>query len=240
MPVRVTIHQPEHLPWLGFLAKAASADCFILLDTVPYRHHYFQNRNRVLANGAPVWLTVPVKHRGHLQTAIAEMEIDNSRPWKRKYIGRLEDAYRRAPQGDEVIPPLRRLIERAESRLLDLNLAIMGWLFGIFAITTRTILASELPRRGTRSELLASLADAVGASTYLSGPSGREYLDRSAFVGSGIAVEFYDFAHPSYPQGPTREFVPNLSAIDLIAHRGTEGSREVLASAVSASSLSRE
>jgi hypothetical protein len=238
--VRVTIHQPEHLPWLGFLAKAASAERFILLDTVPYRHHYFQNRNRVLADGAPVWLTVPVKHRGHLQTAISEVEIDNSRPWKRKYVGRLEDAYRRSPHADAVIPPLGRLIERAESRLLDLNLAIIRWLFDTLAVTTATNLASELPREGSRSELLASLSRTVGASTYLSGPSGRDYLDRSPFRMSGIAVEFYDFAHPSYTQGSSNDFVANLSAIDLIAHRGTEGSREVLAAAMSASSLSTE
>ena len=30
----VTIHQPEHLPWLGFLDKADYSDILVLLDDV--------------------------------------------------------------------------------------------------------------------------------------------------------------------------------------------------------------
>jgi len=31
--VIITIHQPEHLPWLGFFDKIRQADVFVLLDT---------------------------------------------------------------------------------------------------------------------------------------------------------------------------------------------------------------
>ena len=58
--MRITIHQPEHLPWLGLLSKISAAELLVVLDSVPYRKNYFQNRNRVLINGVPTWLTVPV------------------------------------------------------------------------------------------------------------------------------------------------------------------------------------
>ena len=41
----------------------------------------------------------------------------------------------------------------------------------------RTVRASELTVSGARSELLLAICQSVGADRYLSGISGREYLD---------------------------------------------------------------
>ena len=37
--MKVAIHQPHYLPWLGYFAKWAAADLFILLDVVQYEKH---------------------------------------------------------------------------------------------------------------------------------------------------------------------------------------------------------
>lgn len=236
--MRLTIHQPEHLPWLGFLAKAAAADELVLLDTVPYRHHYFQNRNKVLLAGAPAWLTVPVQHRGHLERSIRDMVIDEGRPWRRQYLGRLRDAYRRAPGADDVIPALTALVEQAGPSLAGLNEAIIAWLFELLGVTTPVRRASDLEARGQRSELLSRLAAERGASRYLSGPSGRDYLSAEPFAERGIQVEFYDFVHPTYPQPGEPEFVSHLSAVDLVASVGAASARRVFDEAVASSSIS--
>jgi len=31
----VAVHQPNYAPWLGFFAKVAAADVFVLLDDAP-------------------------------------------------------------------------------------------------------------------------------------------------------------------------------------------------------------
>ena len=57
----LTIHQPEFIPWLGFLDKASLADTIVLLDNVQYRHKYFQNRNKIKdINGKDIWLNIPI------------------------------------------------------------------------------------------------------------------------------------------------------------------------------------
>ena len=38
----VTIHQPEHMPWLGFFNKAINSDLFVILDSVQYEKNYFR------------------------------------------------------------------------------------------------------------------------------------------------------------------------------------------------------
>jgi WbqC-like protein family len=235
----VTIHQPEHLPWLGFFAKAASADQLILLNTVPYRHGYFQNRNRLSHDGKPTWLTVPVRHRGHLSKPIREIEIDErGRRWRRQYLGRLEDALRNAAHAEDVLMPLTRIIEQASGELCDLNLRIIGLLSELLDVQTPAKLASELDVGGSSTDLLVGLCERTGADVYLSGPSGRDYLDLEHFRRRAIAVEYFRFAHPNYPRG-REPWMEGLSSVDLIAHVGIERARDVLRHAVDASELER-
>ena len=234
--MRVTIHQPEHLPWLGFFAKAASSDLFILLDTVAYRHGYFQNRNRLSQQGQLVWLTVPVQHRGHFGEPIRDIRIDHRHSWRRRYLGRLEDSFRRAPQGNAVTEPIRELVCADTTHLLDLNMQIIEWLCKLFGIRTQIILASQLTSTGRKSELLAALAAEVGANVYLSGPSGEGYLDLDPFRERSVAVEYFEFNHPRYPRDP-EPWISHLSAVDLVANLGQEDAARTLRGATSASQL---
>ena len=59
----------------------------------------------------------------------------------------------------------------------------------------------------------------VGATTYLSGPFGRDYLDVERFERSGIRVLFHDYAPPEYSQAHAG-FEPAMSVLDLILTHG--------------------
>ena len=74
--MRVGIHQPEHLPWLGFFHKMSMSDCFVLLDNVAYSKNDFQNRNRIRTSGTVAgwcWLTVPVLTKGRSGQKISDV-----------------------------------------------------------------------------------------------------------------------------------------------------------------------
>ncbi len=56
--MRITIHQPEHLPYMGFFQKASVADVLVILDNVKFRKNYFQNRNKIKnLKGGDEWIT---------------------------------------------------------------------------------------------------------------------------------------------------------------------------------------
>ena len=63
----VAIHQPNFFPWLGYFNKIARADVFILHDNVqfPKTGGTWMNRVRILVNGGPSWLTMPVRRNHH-------------------------------------------------------------------------------------------------------------------------------------------------------------------------------
>jgi hypothetical protein len=226
--VIVTVHQPEHLPWLGFFNKADQADLLVLLDVVQYRKNYFQNRNRILGQQGPVWLTVPVVTRGYLEGTIGDMRISsaaaahNRTDWRRDHLKLIRHFYGRHPHFEEHRPFLEDTYAREWDLLADLNEHFIGWFMRTLGISTPVVRASSFDVAGSSSDLLLSICRAAGATTYLSGPAGREYLDEGVFEEAGIAVRYHAFEHPNYPQRGTDAFVSHLSTLDLVLNAGPE------------------
>jgi len=217
----VTIHQPEHLPWLGFFDKIRRADLFVVLDHVPYRKNYFQNRNRIRSAAGATWVTVPVLIKGHFGQPINEVRInhDGSPRWKEKYWTSIEQTYQGSAFWRDHAEPLRRKLESESDLLCELNVSLIEELMRALKIAVPMVRSSRLGLTGSRSELLLNICRAVGAKTYLSGISGQEYLDLELFQANGVAVEFHEFHHPVYPQRH-QPFLPCMSVIDLLFNCG--------------------
>ncbi|HMH52708.1 MAG TPA: WbqC family protein [Candidatus Acidoferrum sp.] len=240
--MRVAIHQPQYLPWLGYLAKWAAADLFIVLDVVQYEKNGWQNRNRIKTRDGVRWLTVPV--HASLGTPISAVTIDSSQAWPARHLRAIEQAYARAPglarHGEE----LRRLYATPWTHLAPLATASAQWLARALGIATPLRLASELlgsSRSATASPgrdegggiggpearppnptaRLVALCRAAGADTYLAGPHGAGYMDLAEFAAAGIAVLAQRYEHPVYAQ-IHGEFVPHLSALDLLLTAGDQ------------------
>lgn len=223
----VTMHQPEHLPWLGFFHKMAQADLFILVDSCQYRHQYFQNRNRITGVQAPIWVTVPVLKEAHRHGAIRDVRIDESRDWRKAYWGSIAHHYRRHPHFERYAPTLHAVVMARHPRLVDLNLALIACFREALEIHTPLVKASALSPVGQKTELIHGLAQKVGATTYLSGPTGREYLQELPFRRDRINVRYHEFAHPAYGQRGRHAFMSHLSVLDLLMNHGP-ASREIL------------
>jgi hypothetical protein len=218
--MRVAIHQPHYLPWLGYLAKWAAADLFIVLDVVQYEKNGWQNRNRIKTRDGVRWLTVPV--HAPFGAPICEVSVDGAQAWPAQHLRAIEQAYARAPGLAAHREGLRRFYAAPWTRLAPLATASARWLAQAFEITTPLRLASELGVvNRDPTERLVELCRAVGADTYLAGPHGAGYMDLGQFTAAGIEVLAQRYEHPVYPQ-MHGEFVPQLSALDLLLTAGDQ------------------
>lgn len=218
----LVVLQPGYLPWLGFFDQLERADTFVFYDDVAFDKNGWRNRNRIKTAGGPLWLTVPVVTAGRASQPILEVVIDNGRPWARKHVRSIREAYARAPHAGRYLDPLAALLERPWERLVDLDLALIDAMAGWLGLSGKRLLrSSALGVTGERSERLLNLCRHVGADTYLSGSAARDYLDVGLFEAAGIRVTWQDYRHPEYPQlhGP---FIPYLSALDLILNLGPD------------------
>ncbi len=216
-------HQPNYLPYLGFFDKAGRCDRFVLVDNTQFvkRGPFgWIHRNKIRTPAGSSWLTVPVLTHGRYEQTILEAEIDNHAPWGRKHWRTILGQYRKAPFFAEHAEFFEAAYQKRWDRLVDLNLAFIDYLFRALRIEVPVFRASALGIAGKATGYVIDLCRKSGATVYISGKHGRDYLDIPAFAEAGIELRFQEYAHPEYDQGQPGSFVPYCSVIDLLFQHG--------------------
>lgn len=232
--MKVAIHQPQYLPWPPYLMKMAEADLFIVLDSVDYQKNGLHNRNQVKTPQGACWLTVPV--RAKLGEPLVDVQIDTTSNWARKHWQTLLNNYRKAAGFGTLAGPFEALYQVEWTSLVELNLAALKLLTDAMGIATPWRRSSQMQARGKASDLVLQLCREAGATTYVCGVGGKNYMDESAFEAAGIRIEYRPPVLPQpYPQQyPKSGFINDLSVVDLLFNCGPDWSRYLsLASAAS-------
>lgn len=223
----IAIAQPTYLPWLGYFDLLDQVDRFVLLDSVQFEKQSWQQRNRIKGPAGLQWLTVPVVFRGRLGQRITDVEIREPDFW-RDHLRAIELNYRRTPFFDRHFESLSNVIqeEAAHLNLARLTIGLIHWFKEVLAIKTPLLRSSELPVQGRRTDLLAEVCSALGATAYLSPLGSAEYLlgEREILAGRGIDVTFQHYEHPVYKQ-LFPPFQPYASALDLLFNEGDDALR---------------
>jgi hypothetical protein len=179
--MRITIHQPEHFPYMGFFQKMAAADLFVVLDNVNFRKNYFQNRNKYPNNaGHDEWFTVPVG-KDSPKLLIKDVVTSADNRWRKKIVKQLKFNFNK---------DLTSIYE--SEKLIDINMKSIKFCCEELGIDIPMVHASEIVNDLSSTELLVEICKNLNATTYLSGPSGRDYLDIQLFDAAGIKVEFFE------------------------------------------------
>jgi len=179
----VTIHQPEHFPYEGFFQKMRESDLFIVLDNVKFRKNYFQNRNKFLSKkGEEEWfgVAVPKNSNSLLINEITPVD-DRINNWKSKTIKQISNNF--SIDITDVYD---------QEKLIEINMSSIVWCRNKLKIETPMLYASSLNVVGEKSDLLLNICKEVNATTYLSGPSGKDYLDQEIFRQNNIKVDFFN------------------------------------------------
>lgn len=220
--MRVTIHQPDYLPWLGYFDKMKRTDLFVFLDCAQYSKNGFHNRNKIKTGQGWAYLTIPVS-RDQYSKNINQVVLPQDNSWKEKHWKSISISYSNASYFKEYQDFFKNIYQKDFEFLADFNIEIIKYLKEKFAFQNKFIRESELKinkeLKGT--ERLLAILKELGADYYLSGPSGKNYLDLSLFEKQRIEVEFQDYHQPEYPQ-LFGEFIPGLSVIDLLFNCGPE------------------
>ncbi|MDO8578462.1 MAG: WbqC family protein [Dehalococcoidales bacterium] len=216
----VTIHQPNYIPWIGLFSKVSSADCLIIYDKAQYEKNSVINRNKIRTDKGFAYLTVPVG-KYHTETKISEITLPQENDWKREHWRKIKANYAKAPFFKDYAGFFEVLFQRDFRYLSELNERILLYLLSCFEISVDVVRTSQLTVDPSlsKTDLMLAYLKKVGAGVYISGPSGRNYLETEGFPQNNIALKFFKFQHPVYPQRYPG-FQPNMSALDLLFNVG--------------------
>jgi hypothetical protein len=219
----VSIAQPAYWMWSGLVQRIGRSDLHVVLDHVTRSHGDFTNRNRVRTRDGWTWLTVPIYGRGpNAFLPIADVPIDRRHDWAAKHLRTLEHAYARAQHFAALHDALRELYRTPFERLGEVCAATTRFTLDAFGVRTPLVTSTSLAPSRTKSDLVLEICRAVGATEYLSGPFGRDYLDEASFAAAGIAVRYHDFVEVPYAQAQPGAFEPRMAAIDLLFNCGPQ------------------
>lgn len=216
--MKLTIHQIEFMSYLGFWEKITKADKFVILDDVPFRKNYFQNRNQILMNGNPNWFGIEVQKSTN--TPIKEVKVSPAyNPTKK--VKTIEQAYKKAPHFDKYAQGIVDILKQRHEYLIEYNFKLFLLIRDYLGLDLQEVICQSKENYvGHKSDLLLNICLTEGADTYLAGKSGIDYLDLSKFAEAGIGVDIQNYVHPKYSQLKTQKFTPFMSIIDLLFNEG--------------------
>ena len=219
--MRVAILQSNYMPWKGYFDIIGSVDLFVFHDDLQYTKGDWRNRNKIKTPKGTEWLTVPCGTSEHRLICDAELTTSD---WQRKHWSLVQTHYVKAPYFKQYSPFFEEIyLGRRWTNLSDMNQyvikAISTELLGI-KVQFDDSRAYDL--KTAKGDRVIELLKKVGATTYLSGPAAKSYLDEAAFAAEGIGLEWMNYAgYPKYPQ-LNPPFDHSVSIIDLIFNTGSD------------------
>lgn len=178
------------MPGKSVTDKIAASDGLIWMDWCQYEKGGYTNRNR-LPNGT--WLTVPLQ-KHPTQTRIMDIKITQEDAWRIRLINLIRNTYPHLLKDDKLFEILRSPFVHLTA--LNYHLFWMMW-YAIGNITPEVQCQSWMQPKGNISEQHAVMVEQMGGTVYLSGPSGKKYLDETPFLERGIVVQYWQHQGPN-------------------------------------------
>lgn len=224
--MKVTIHQPTFIPYLGVFAKILASDVFVIFDTAQYAKRSVHNRQRIRTAQGFLWLTIPLQSSFTPFNQTAIYYPNEKQPWYERHWRTVELSYVKTPFFKKYQNELFELFHSGHPKTLgDFNLGFIKFFLREFDLNKKVVFFSELDidPELSPSEKLAIATEMAGGDEYLSGSSGKRYIQIEPFKNRNLKLSFFEFKHPEYEQYHSKfdgKFLPNMGAIDALLNIG--------------------
>lgn len=212
----VALMQPYLFPYIGYWQLIGAVDTFIIYDDVNYIKGGWINRNIILLNGTPHFMTLSL-NKASPYRKIADTEIVDTPQNRNRVLGLIDSAYRKAPFFKDVYPLVKEIYFFEQNNLAAFLENHIRKVCDYLGIKTRVILSSSIDKNPSfkAADRVKDICIQAGATTYINPIGGQELYDRDDFMRSGLDLKFLKSQPVVYEQFE-KEFLSHLSIIDLM------------------------
>ncbi|MDC0439782.1 orotidine-5'-phosphate decarboxylase [Gammaproteobacteria bacterium] len=150
--MKISIHQPQYIPWMPYFAKIKEADLFVLLDHVEFQKNGLQNRNQIKSSSGASWLTVPVVQS--LGQKINEVETVGHMNWQAKHWNTIRMNYSKSKYFKIYADEIEEVYQLKWNNLCELNCHLLEKLCKWLEIDTPMCLSSDYNLSSSGSEAI--------------------------------------------------------------------------------------
>jgi hypothetical protein len=225
---KLAIMQPYFFPYIGYWQLIHAADSFVIYDDVNYINRGWINRNRLLINGEPALITLPL-HQASQNKKICDIDLSPASDWLKKLSRMIEVTYKKAPHFAETFPIVEKVLAYESGNLADYLAYQLQTLAAFIGIETRFVVTSRVYGNNdlTAQDRIIDICKREQADIYINAQGGRDLYDAAAFREAGVDLRFISMRPLPYRQRAS-EFVPYLSIIDALMEVGPSQLRQHL------------
>jgi hypothetical protein len=228
--MKLALSQSNYLPWIGYIKLISKVDHFVFYDQVQYTKNDWRNRNKILLNGSPKWITIPIKYRYSDCLTIDKVRLPDG-DWRDDHLEKISIAYSKEKNFTQHYPDLKNIIIADFEFLSELNQELLIRYAEAFKITTRFHSTHNIDLNLDRNKRIIETCKDFSADTYVCTPKSLNYIDQQLFAKNKIEVEIltFDDCLNDYKQNSLK-FDPYVSFIDLLFMTGIDGVKKRLGS----------
>ena len=230
---KVTIHQPDFMPWLGLFYKIYISDVFVILDHVEMdvKNSAWLKRVKFFLNNKVEWVSIPLVRpkEGHmLRIQNIEVAIENKEFNKKK--NQIVNQYRKHPYYSEIEPIINKYFSKDSNLVCEKNIEFIKDIIERLDIDTKIIRSSTLNISTSKNQMNIDIVKKINGGVYISGMGADGYQISSDFEKQRLMLEYSNFNadHYKYPQKNAKVFESGLSVVDALMNLGFNGVSKLL------------
>lgn len=228
--MKVGIMQPYFMPYIGYFQLINSVDKFVVYDDVQYINKGWINRNKILINNKESLFTLGVKRDSRNLNINERYFCEDINKDISKLLKSIERSYKKAPEFntvmDIIIDILKYDVKGNIAEFLENSLIkVCNYL----DIKAQFIKSSQIHKNSNlkSQERIIHIVKELKGNIYINSIGGQKLYSKEVFKNNDIKLYFIKGKEIRYKQF-SKEFVPDLSIIDVMMFNSKEAVEEML------------
>ena len=227
--MKLGLMQPYLFPYIGYFQLIANCDLFVIYDDVQYIKGGWINRNRILLNATPHYITLPLRNDSFRLNINQRFFAPGFEKHKKHLLEKVQNGYRKAPFFASAYKLVRECLQSTDENVASFTTQTIKRSCQYLDITTPFAISSEIPKDPNllAEDRVLSINKVLKSDVYINPVGGVELYQREHFARQGITLQFIRTKNFQYSQFAA-PFIPFLSIIDVMMFNSKEQIRKFL------------
>lgn len=227
--MKVSVMQPYFMPYIGYFQLIKEADFFVFYDDVNFINRGWINRNRILVNQKPTYITISLENASQ-NKLINEIIIFERDKTYDKILKTIEQSYKKAPYFRDIFELIKNIFAKNHTDISSLAAESVMQICDYLDLKTQFSFSSKTfleTKDNNRADRLIEITRQLGGNTLINAIGGQALYEKTYFKEHGIDLFFIKTKDIQYTQ-KTPEFQPNLSIIDVLMNNSKEETQTLI------------